>query len=133
MINEEKKKPIDASDVNTPRGESAKEEVKRLRKLIAEMKDGKTIQEAAVEEEEAAAEVSHTDRSQNRFDVVTWSHSPFSLTPLRSRWALPLLLQTRRERDSVRRLRAVNHRPGPRRRLQWMQQLLRWRQTGAAM
>lgn len=55
VINEEKKKPIDASDVNTPRGESAKEEVKRLRKLIAEMKDGKSIQEEAEEEAPAAA------------------------------------------------------------------------------
>eukprot|EP00618_Florenciella_parvula_P003687 CAMPEP_0119470412 /NCGR_PEP_ID=MMETSP1344-20130328/3324_1 /TAXON_ID=236787 /ORGANISM="Florenciella parvula, Strain CCMP2471" /LENGTH=119 /DNA_ID=CAMNT_0007503087 /DNA_START=192 /DNA_END=552 /DNA_ORIENTATION=+ len=56
VINEEKKKPIDASDVNTPRGESAKEEVKRLRKLIAEMKDGKPIEEEAEDEAATAAE-----------------------------------------------------------------------------
>ena len=32
------KKPIDASDVATPRGESAKAEVVRLRKLLADKK-----------------------------------------------------------------------------------------------
>ena len=36
VLKEESQKPLDASDVATPRGESAKAEVVRLRALIAE-------------------------------------------------------------------------------------------------
>ena len=37
---EELSKPLDASDVQTPRGESALAEVRRLRLLLAEAKEG---------------------------------------------------------------------------------------------
>jgi hypothetical protein len=36
VLHDEAKKPLDASDVNTPRGVSAKAEVARLRKLLSE-------------------------------------------------------------------------------------------------
>ena len=39
-IEEEKKNPLDISDIDTPRGVSAKNEVKRLRKLLAEYSYG---------------------------------------------------------------------------------------------
>ena len=46
VLHDEIERPLDASDVNTPRGESAKQEVRRLRGLIEE----RTLGEDAAEE-----------------------------------------------------------------------------------
>ena len=55
IVEEELKKPVDASDVATPRGESAKAEVIRLRQLIAAQSANKDVV-AAAEVEAAPAE-----------------------------------------------------------------------------
>ncbi len=39
VLNEEKSKPLDITDIDTPRGESAKAEVRRLRALLAKHRD----------------------------------------------------------------------------------------------
>ena len=55
VLKEESLKPLDASDVATPRGESAKAEVIRLRALIAE--NAKKTEATATTTEEAPKEV----------------------------------------------------------------------------
>ena len=54
VLKEESLKPLDASDVATPRGESAKAEVIRLRALIAE--NAKKTEATATTSEEAPKE-----------------------------------------------------------------------------
>ena len=71
IVQEETEKPVDASDVDTPRGESAKEEVRRLRKLLSDHSfkegetatEGETVTEGETATEETPAEETATEEA----------------------------------------------------------------------
>ena len=63
VLDQEVGKPVDASDVDTPRGESAKEEVRRLRGLLASHSSNQEGEEGETATEEAPVEETATEEA----------------------------------------------------------------------